>query len=150
MRLFPIIAPRGGRAESREIVTVAMFHAFATRARRYLENTNSHRVAVWVADDCRFYPRVTLAMFALVAAEASARIGWLGFRMRNGEPRYGAHLVTFTDAALAVFLEQAPFFLQSRILAFDTLLYYLWRAGYVWVPSSSLAFQHGHAARGRH
>ena len=127
-----------------------MFHDFATRAGRYLANSNGHRVAVWAEDDCRLYPRVTLAMFALVVAEASARIGWLGFRMRNGEPRYGAHLVTITDAALAVFLEQAPSFLQTRILAQETLLYYLWRAGYVWVPSSSLAFQHGHAARGRH
>ena len=79
-----------------------MFYAFATRAGRYLENTNRHRVAVWVEDDCRLYPRVTLAMFALVAAEARARIGWLGVRMRNGEPRYGAHLVTFTVVALAV------------------------------------------------
>ena len=148
--MLPPIARRGRRAEPSEIVTVAMFHSFATRAGRYLENANRHRVAVWAEDDCRLYPRVTLAMLASVVAEAGARIGWLGFRMRDGEPRYGAHLVTFTDAALAVFLEQAPSFMQSRILALDTLLYYLWRAGYVRVPSSSLAFQHGHAARGRH
>ena len=39
---------------------------------------------------------------------------------------------------------------KSRMLALDTLLYYMWRDGYVWTPAASLAYQQVHGARGRH
>ena len=147
--MCPPIARRGRRAVPSEIVSVSLFHAFATRAGRYLAGSNGKRVALFCEDDCRFHPYVTARDIARVAAEAGARVGWLGYRMGSGQPRYGANFVTFTEAALAAFMEQAPAFLLRRIFALDTLLHLMWREGHVWLPPSSLAFQHAHAVRGR-
>ena len=110
-------------------------------------------LSFFAEDDCRFYPRVTAATLAAVAAAAGPRIGWLGYRARAGQPVYGAHLLSFTEAALAALEEHAPRHLRSRILALDTLLHRLWREGYVciyiYIPPAPLAFQEVHSARGR-
>ena len=92
---------------------------------------------------------MSAATLAAAAAAAGPRIGWFGFRLCAGEPVYGAHLMSFTQAALAALEEHAPRHLRSRILALDTLLHRLWREGYVYVPRAPLAFQEVHSARGR-
>ena len=79
--------------------------------------------------------------------QVPASVGWAsGFA---GEPVYGEHLLSFTQAALAALEEHAPRHLRSRILALDTLLHRLWREGYVYIPRAPLAFQEVHSARGR-
>ena len=65
------------------------------------------------------------------------------------EPVYGAQLLSFTEAALAAFVEHVPRHLRSRILALHTLMQHFWREGYVWKPHAALAFQEVHRARGR-
>jgi hypothetical protein len=150
VRRFAHLLAREGTGKRSEIVTLSLLHAFADRAGRWLEHGTEQRVALFSEDDCRFSASITSAVLTSAALAAGKRIGWLGYHRRRGEPRYGAHLLSFTRESLDTFGQQAGSYLQSRMLALDTLLYHMWRDGYVWIPAASLAHQQVHAARGRH
>jgi len=150
VRRFAHLLAREGTGKRSEIVTLSLLHAFADRAGRWLEHGTEQRVALFSEDDCRFSASITSAVLLSAALAAGKRIGWLGYHRRRGEPRYGAHLLSFTRESLDTFGQKAGSYLQSRMLALDTLLYHMWRDGYVWIPAASLAYQQVHAARGRH
>ena len=78
---------------------------------------------LFVEDDCRLPADTTHQVVLDVALMAGPRIGWLGYGARVGEPKVGAHLVSFTRVALAVFRQGALQVLQERALALDTLLH---------------------------
>ena len=80
------------------------------------------RYVLFVEDDCRLVSGVRLSDILSAARRARSRIAWLGYGMRRGEPKVGAHLVCFCRAALAQFRTDAAAADPRGILAFDTLL----------------------------
>ena len=104
---------------------------------------------LFVEDDCRLVSGVRLSDTLSTARRARSRIAWLGYGMRRGEPKVGAHFVCFCRDALAQFRADAAEAGPRGILAFDTLLQKLWRLGRAWVPTETLAAQVRHSLQGR-
>ena len=86
---------------------------------------------------------------ACCAACGLRKIAWLGFRKSGGEPKIGAHLLSFIRSALKRFLQVVAKVDSSDTLALDTLLHALWIDGRVWTPENSMATQKDHDLKGR-
>ena len=141
---------------------------FRHMARRAFARHPELRALFWVEDDCQ--PRDAFSLTAVLAAveEASPAVAWLGWIPRQGEPRWGSHLLGFTRASLAA-LEadlhrrrlQAGVTARRRqtngdidtrhCIAIDTWIYHLTRdqppGAVAHVPS--LARQRNHPLRSR-
>ena len=105
----------------------------------------------YVEDDCRLKPGNHLKEVLEAALAAGSKIGWLAYFIRNGEPRYGTHLVSFSRDSLVHVEELRKQFRASGLPAFDTLLYNLTKANpeCIYVAPESIAAQTTHALAGR-
>ena len=105
-------------------------------------------VIFMLEDDCRVQCDLDGLLSAALAAGAA--IGWLGYMLKGGKPRYGAHCVSYSRSCLERLenLLTAP---GSDLPAWDTCLYQWHRKDpqLVWVPPVSLARQHVHEFIGR-
>ena len=126
-----------------DVVTRFIVRDFIPAANKLFEQS-PHLQFVWfVEDDCRLKAGTALADLMTASHQAGDCIGWLGYGRRGGEPKVGAHLVSFSRRALKQFSVKSCSILATRKLAFDTLLHALWKQDCVWVPRASLACQSG-------
>lgn len=132
-----------------DVVTRFIVRDFVPAAHKLFEKFPDLRFVWFVEDDCRVKAGTALADLLTASQQAGDCIGWLGYGRRGGEPKVGAHLVSFSRRALMRFSVKSCSILATRKLAFDTLLHALWQQDCVWVPRVSLACQAGHSAKGR-
>ena len=132
---------RDGVPNAAAVVLRAVLRDFLPRACAVFTANQQVRYVLFVEDDCRLVSGVRLSDILSVARRARSRIAWLGYGMRRGEPKVGAHLVCFCRVALARFRTDAAAADPRGTLAFGTLLHKLWRLGRAWVPSETLAVQ---------
>ena len=144
------VRPCSNRAPAASAVVLrAVLRDFVPRARAVFTANARVRYVLFVEDDCRMLPEVRLRDVLATARRAGRRVGWLGYSVRQGQPKVGAHLVCFCRAALARFRKDAAEADPRGTLAFDTLLHALWRLGRAWAPPEALAVQLRHPLKGR-
>ena len=117
---------------------------------RFIQNPNL-RYIMFAEDDCRL-KRGTCAENVMQAALAAGpKIGWLGYYIRQGAPRYGCHLLSFSPASTTHLDELHKQHQKGGLPAFDTVLHHLAsdNAEVIYVPPSPLASQAAHAFVGR-
>ena len=136
------VRPRSKRAPAASAVALrAALRYFVPKARAVFTANARVRYVLFVEDDCRMLPGARLRDVLAAARRAGRRFGWLGYSVRQGQPKVGEHLVCFCRAALARFRTDAAEADPRGTLAFDTLLHKLWRLGRAWVPSETWAAQ---------
>ena len=140
---------RDGVPTAAATVLRAVLQDFLPRTRAVFTVNQQVRYVLFVEDDCRLVSGVRLSDILSAARRARSRIAWLGYGMRRGEPKVGAHLVCFCRVALARFRTDAADADPRGTLAFDTLLRKLWRLGRAWAPSETLAAQARRPLKGR-
>ena len=101
--------------------TVVLLHIIYCGTRACCED-RTLRFAWFAQDDCRFRPKVRLTDVLDAAKEADGRVARLGYGRRQGLPKVGARLVSFSRAALAAFRRDAREILEAGPFAFDTLV----------------------------
>ena len=117
---------------------------------RFIQNPNL-RYIMFAEDDCRL-KRGTCAENVMQAALAAGpKIGWLGYYIRQGAPRYGCHVLSFSPASTTHIDELHKQHQKGGLPAFDTVLHHLAsdNAEVIYVPPSPLASQAAHAFVGR-
>ena len=87
-----------------EVVTKYVRHSFCREAATLFRNDEALDYVLFAEDDCQLKPKVTVRDLIRVCrkAKSDAVVG-LGFGVRHGEPRVGAHLVAFSRESLPVF-----------------------------------------------
>ena len=142
--------PRDRAPKPCMVVSRALLRDFAPAARAIFEQKPRVRYVWFVEDDCRVQRGVSLLALleACSIAGGLRKIAWLGFRTSGGEPKIGAHLLSFSRGALTRFLGDVAKVRSSNTLALDTLLHALWKDGRVWTPEKSMATQTNHALKG--
>ena len=109
------------------------------------------RYVFFAEDDCRLKPGKCARDARKAALAAGSKIGWLGYFIRNGAPRYGAHLLSFSSASLIHLDELYKASVWGGLPAFDTVLYRLSakNSEAIYVAPQSIASQAAHALAGR-
>ena len=109
------------------------------------------RYVFFAEDDCRLKRGRGFADARNAALAAGSKIGWLGHFIRNGAPRYGAHLLSFSSASLIHLDELYEASVWGGLPAFDTVLYRLSakNSEAIYVAPESIASQAAHALAGR-
>ena len=117
---------------------------------RFLRNPKLQYV-FFVEDDCRLKRGRGFADARNAALAAGSKIGWLGHFIRNGAPRYGAHLVSFSSASLIHLEELLEQYRAGGLPAFDTVLHRLATDNpeAIYVAPESIAAPATHALAGR-
>ena len=105
----------------------------------------------FVEDDCKLKPGTTFKDVRKVALAAGGKIGWLGYYTREGKPRYGAHLVSFSSASLIHLEGLLEQYRDDGLPACDTVLHRLEtnQPEAFYVEPESIASQATHALTGR-
>ena len=109
------------------------------------------RYVFFAEDDCRLKLGKCARDARTAALAAGSKIGWLGYFIRNGAPRYGAHLLSFSRASLIHLDELLDQHREGGLPAFDTVLYRLSakNSEAIYVAPESIASQAAHALAGR-
>ena len=117
---------------------------------RFLQNPKL-RYVFFAEDDCRLKPGKCARDARKAALAAGSKIGWLGYFIRNGAPRYGAHLLSFSSESLYHLDELYAASVWGALPAFDTVLYRLSakNSEAIYVAPESIASQAAHALAGR-
>jgi len=140
---------RDGVNSASAVVTMSFLRGFVPKARA-IWSTNPGVLYVFFAeDDCRFLAGVDVQAVLREAKAAGRCAGWMGYGLRNGQPKVGAHLLSFTKSALERFVMDLKHLVQQRVLALDTALHHLWLAGTIFLPAESLAQQAAHPLKRR-
>ena len=117
---------------------------------RFLRNPKLQYV-FYVEDDCRLKRGRGFDDARNAALAAGSKIGWLGYFIRNGTPRYGTHLVSFSSASLIHLEELLKQYRDGGLPAFDTVLHRLAKDNpeAIYIAPESIAAQTTHASAGR-
>ena len=117
---------------------------------RFIQNPNL-RYIIFAEDDCRLKRGTCAENVMQVALAAGPKIGWLGYYIRQGAPRYGCHHLSFSPASTTHLDELHKQHQKGGLPAFDTVLHHLAsdNAEVIYVPPSPLASQAAHAFVGR-
>ena len=134
---------------ARSVVRASVFRGCTPKALVCVFGNTAILYVLFVEDDCRMLLGIRLRHILTAARRARGRAAWLGYSLRQGVPKVGAHLLCFSRASLARFCAIAGEADTSGRLAFDTLLHAMWSRKHVWAPAVSLAFQEGHDLTGR-
>jgi len=139
-----------------------LYHEFLPQAVQEFDNEPELQYIVYVEDDARPVSGTTFQTIVDSALAGGTSAVWMGFRMHNGEPRYGSQLVCFSRYSASWLLkymaaqidEEQPW---KYFEGLDTWIYKLHRGqvrmqngslAFV-VPPASLASQRSHALSGR-
>lgn len=124
---FPVLAVRRfqGIDLQRNKVRDGVKSASAAVTKSFLRFFVYNACAIWstcprdvnvffAEDDCRFLPGVDVQAVLRAAKAAGRCAGWLGYGLRNGQPRVGAHLLSFTQAGAERFLKDLKPFVKKE------------------------------------
>ena len=93
---------RDGVQSASAVVTMSFLRGFVPKARAIWRTSLGvlYVLFFFAEDDCRFLPAVDVQAVLREAKAAGRCAGCLGYGWRNGQPRGGAHLLSFTKAGL--------------------------------------------------
>ena len=134
-----------------ELVTKFVMGRFYEEAKKLLAEDPAVQFVWFAEDDCRVKPGIALSDIISACRNSSPGcVVWLGYGTRKGEPKVGAHLVSFSRGSLEAFRKDAKCRCHPTTKSFDTMLNCMWHDGLVTVPERSMAVQKRHAFKGRY
>ena len=141
----------GGDLQGFEIVTEFIKRRFCPEIQKWFTRDPMLKWAIFCEDDCRLHATVTMQQVLNEAEQAPpGHVVWMGYGLRQGKPKVGAHLVVFPRACMHTFRQELKSRNKTGILSWDTLLAAMWQEGLVVTSEWSLAYQIGHSLKGRY
>jgi hypothetical protein len=124
---------RDGVQSANAVVTKSFLREFVPKARAIWSTCPRVAYVFFAEDDCRFLPGVDVEAVLREAKAPGRCADWLGYGLRNGQPKGGAHLLSFTKVGLERFVKDLKPFVKQRALVLDTALHHLWLVGRIFV-----------------
>ena len=134
-----------------EVVTKYVRHRFCLEAQAAFDAQPKLSHICFAEDDCRLTPGVDAkALMEACRTAPTDKVLWVGYGLRAGQPKVGAHLVAFGRDSLPKFRAESKQACSSKIQSFDTMLHAFWKAGLVIITPQSMAHQGNHKLKGRY
>ena len=134
-----------------QAITKYVLELLLPEVRKRFSLNSKLRHVFYVEDDCRIIAGKGFGDVHEAALAAGRKIGWLAYFTRNGEPRWGTHLVSFSRASFVHLEQLLNKHRQGGLPAFDTVLHRLAKDSpeSVYIAPAPLAHQAKHALAGR-